>query len=163
MEEIDELGRVIPSANPTVIRRERMSARNTRRLLRRAKANKREDEEGYSTDASLPSSDAADFEVAIQKLLEKRKDVLADVRAKDFKDPGLGLSKWFGEWRQRFGDSYTGAWGGLGMIAAWEFWTRLEILGWDPIEVCMIECIRCVAFLLTQTVGHAHFGHLGMV
>lgn len=134
-EQIDELGRVVPSANPSATRRDRASARDARRTLRRAKQNKQEQEEGYSTDSSLPPSDAADFEVAIEKLLAKRDDILSDVRAKDFKNPGLGLSKWFGEWRDRFGDSYTGAWGGLGMVGAWEFWTRLEILGWDPLQV----------------------------
>lgn len=134
-EKTDELGRVLPAANSTVGRRDRRTAREARRMLRRAKQNKQELEEGFSTDSSLPPSDAADFETAIEKLLEKRRDVLADVRAKDFKDPSVGLSKWFGEWRERFGDIYTGAWGGLGMVGAWEFWTRLEIVGWDPLEV----------------------------
>ncbi|KAI0693217.1 nineteen complex-related protein 2-domain-containing protein [Cytidiella melzeri] len=134
VEETDELRRVKLPANPAAGRRERMSARNARRMSRRAKQNKQEFEEGFSTDSSLPPSDAADFDAAIEKLLDKRKDVLSDVRAKDFKDPGAGLSKWFGEWRERFGDIYTGAWGGLGMVGAWEFWTRLEIVGWNPLE-----------------------------
>lgn len=142
----DELGRVAPAANPGAARRNRLSARNARRLLRRAKQNKQQHEDGFSTDASLPPSDAADFETAVEKLLEKRDDVLADVRAKDFRDPGLGLSKWFGGWRERFSDSYTGAWGGLGMVGAWEFWTRLEILGWDPLQVSLDSAFtsRCV-------------------
>ena len=134
----DELGRIIQTANPVVARRDRMAGRSARRLHRRAR-NQKQEEEGYSTDSSLPPSDAADFETAIHKLLDKRKDVLSDVQAKDFKDPGTGLGKWFGEWRSRFGDSYTGAWGGLGMIGAWEFWTRLEILGLNPLEVCLLS------------------------
>ncbi|KAI0087050.1 nineteen complex-related protein 2-domain-containing protein [Irpex rosettiformis] len=133
-EQTDELGRVISAANTIVGRRDRITARAQRRLLRRAKKNIKTAEEGYSTDSSLPPSDAEDFDTAIEKLLEKRREVLADVRAKDFKDPGIGLSKWFSEWRERFGDSYTGAWGGLGMVGAWEFWTRLEIVGWNPLE-----------------------------
>lgn len=56
------------------------------------------------------------------------------MKAKDFLDPNLGLAKWFGEWRGKFGETYTGAWGGLGMVGAWEFWTRVEILAWDPLE-----------------------------
>lgn len=131
----DDLGRIVPSANPAVARRDRKSARNTRRVLRRARQNKPQTEEGYSTDSSLPPSDATDFNAAMEKLLARRNDILADVRAKDFRDPSSGLGKWFGEWRGRFGDSYTGAWGGLGMVGAWEFWTRLEIVAWDPLEV----------------------------
>ncbi|KAI0338869.1 hypothetical protein BDW22DRAFT_1457945 [Trametopsis cervina] len=131
-EETDELGREVP--HPLISRHERMISRSDRRLLHRVKRGKQEDEEeGFSTDSSLWKSDEADFDLAIEKLDEKRKDILADVRAKDFKDPTVGLSKWFGEWRDRFGDIYTGAWGGLGMVGAWEFWTRLEIVGWDPL------------------------------
>ncbi|EKM51607.1 uncharacterized protein PHACADRAFT_31439 [Phanerochaete carnosa HHB-10118-sp] len=132
-QEIDELGRVVPVANSTALMRDRTVARSGRRLRRRAQ-NQTQEEEGYSTDATLPPSDAADFQTAISKLLNKGQDVLSDVRAKDFREPSQGLGKWFGEWREKFGDSYTGAWGGLGMISGWEFWTRLEILGWDPLE-----------------------------
>lgn len=134
VEETDELGRVLPTANPVLTRRERMAARGGRRLRRHVQTQAKE-EEGYSTDATLPPSDAADFETAVAKLRAKGEDILADVRAKDFKNPQLGLGKWFGEWRQQFSDSYTGAWGGLGMVGGWEFWTRLEMLGWSPLEV----------------------------
>lgn len=153
----DELGRVIPIANSGAARRDRMSARKARRLLRRAKQNKSQKEEGYSTDSSLPPSDAADFETAIGKLLERRNEVLADVRAKDFRDPGVGLSKWFGQWRERFGDIYTGAWGGLGMVGAWEFWTRLEIVGWDPLEVRLVV-VYVLSFILLTCVSSCYLG-----
>lgn len=136
-EQVDELGRAVPQANPTVARKERLSAREARRMYRRARSQGQTQEEGYSTDGSLPPSDATDYDLAIEKLLEKGRDVLSDVKVKDFRDPMVGLGKWFGEWREKFGDSYTGAWGGLGMVGAWEFWTRLEVLGWDPIEVCL--------------------------
>ena len=148
-EQTDELGRAIPVANAIAGRRDRMAARSKRRLLRRAKQNTQNPEEGFSSDSSLPPSDAADFHVAIEKLLQKRKDVLVDVKAKDFKDPSAGLSKWFGEWRERFGDSYTGAWGGLGMVGAWEFWTRLEVVGWNPLEVCIFHVMVNEGFTLT--------------
>lgn len=134
VEETDELGRVLPATNPAAARRDRIAARGGRRLRRRVQSQSRE-EEGYSTDATLPPSDAADFETAVEKLQAKGKDILSDVRAKDFKNPQLGLGKWFGEWREQFSDSYTGAWGGLGMVGGWEFWTRLEMLGWNPLEV----------------------------
>lgn len=132
-EETDEMGRVVPVA----ARRDRIAARGGRRLRRRAQ-NQAQEEEGYSTDATLPPPDVADFETAMEKLLEKSKDVLSDVRANDFREPSQGLGKWFGEWREKFGDSYTGAWGGLGMVGGWEFWTRLEILGWSPLEVVFV-------------------------
>ncbi|TFY79609.1 hypothetical protein EWM64_g4406 [Hericium alpestre] len=134
-EELDELGRVVPRANPAAARRDRQSARVSRRLHRRQRQSRpTQEEEGYSTDASLPPSHAADYQAALQKLSLKRDNILSDVKAQEFRDPSLGIGKWFAEWRQRFGDSYTGAWGGLGLIAAWEFWVRLEILGWSPFE-----------------------------
>ncbi|KAI0081642.1 hypothetical protein K474DRAFT_1656446 [Panus rudis PR-1116 ss-1] len=133
-DEMDDLGRVVPQANPAVARKERRSAREARRIHRRARGVRSQEEEGYSTDASLPPPDAADYSAALEKVLEKSRDILSDVRAKDFLDPRLGLGKWFGDWRSRFSDIYVGAWGGLGMISAWEFWTRLEIIGWNPIE-----------------------------
>ncbi|OCH90931.1 hypothetical protein OBBRIDRAFT_563603 [Obba rivulosa] len=134
-DEVDELGRVAPRANPAAARRDRQAARSMRRSLRRALGQGGDqEEEGYSTDSSLPPSDATDYKTALGKLKRRAADVMADVEADEFKDPARGLSKWFGEWRDRFGDSYTGAWGGLGMVGAWEFWVRLEILGWSPLE-----------------------------
>lgn len=135
-EEVDDFGRVVPHTNSAASRRDRRDARNKRRLLRRAagKAQSNE-EEGYSTDSSLPPSDSADYQAAMAKLVRDGKGIMSDVQAEEFNDPLRGLGKWFGEWRTRFGDSYSGAWGGLGMVGAWEFWTRYEILGWSPLEV----------------------------
>ncbi|KAH9841721.1 nineteen complex-related protein 2-domain-containing protein, partial [Rhodofomes roseus] len=134
-DEVDDLGRVVPRANPAALRRDRLDARNKRRLLRRAggKAQNNE-EEGYSTDSSLPPSDAADYQTALGRVVRDGKAIMSDVQAEEFKNPSRGLGKWFGEWRTQFSDSYSGAWGGLGMVGAWEFWTRLEILGWSPLE-----------------------------
>ncbi|EPQ51044.1 GCFC-domain-containing protein [Gloeophyllum trabeum ATCC 11539] len=132
--DVDELGRAVEPLN-AASRKDRRAARISRRSNRqRRSAPSSDEEEGYSTDSSLAPSDAADYQTAMGGLSLKVRDVLADVQADDFKDPGLGLGKWFGEWRQRFGDTYTGAWGGLGMVGAWEFWVRLELLGWDPLE-----------------------------
>lgn len=130
-DELDELGRVIPRQNSVVARRERQASRVTRRGRRPAT----QEEEGYSTDATLPPSDASDFQTAISKLATRVQNVLEDVRSDEFKDPSLGVGKWFGEWREQYSESYTGAYGGLGMVSAWEFWVRLEIVGWDPMEV----------------------------
>ncbi|KIJ62603.1 hypothetical protein HYDPIDRAFT_30203 [Hydnomerulius pinastri MD-312] len=136
-EELDELGRVVPKANPTALRKERRAARSSRRSHRHAGKSLSETgtrEEGYSTDSSLPSSDALDYRSALERIIADGKDILSDVHAAEFWDPNRGLAKWFGEWRERYGDSYTGAWGGLGLVGAWEFWVRLEILGWNPVE-----------------------------
>ncbi|KZT27360.1 hypothetical protein NEOLEDRAFT_1176784 [Neolentinus lepideus HHB14362 ss-1] len=128
---VDELRRVVDPLS-SASRKDRRSARLARRTQRQQRNTS--DEEGYSTDSSLEPADATDYETAIGDLEGKARNVLADVRANDFRDPGLGLGKWFGEWRGRFEDTYTGAWGGLGMVGAWEFWVRLELLGWDPLQ-----------------------------
>ena len=141
-EDLDELGRVVPNSNSTVARRERQVARAARRSRRRTAGSPRTSdvsEEGYSTDSSLAFSDALDYDTAMEKLKADAKDILADVRAVGFKDPSQGLGKWFGSWRDQYGDSYTGAWGGLGIVAAWEFWARLEIIGWNPLEVSSLR------------------------
>ncbi|KDQ62610.1 hypothetical protein JAAARDRAFT_203706 [Jaapia argillacea MUCL 33604] len=129
-EELDELGRSVPQPNSSIARREHRVAR-TRRHARHKTS---DIEEGFSTDSSLPPSDSADYETALAALSAKVKDILSDVQVDEFKDPSLGIGRWFGEWRERFADSYTGAWGGLGLVGAWEFWVRLELVGWDPIE-----------------------------
>ncbi|KAG1906541.1 GCFC-domain-containing protein [Suillus fuscotomentosus] len=139
-EEVDDLGRVLPRANPVTVRRERQAARIARRLHRergratRAIITQLDREEGYSTDSSLPPSDAIDYQSAMERIANDGHGLLSDVHAAEFRDPSLGLAKWFGGWRRRFSDSYTGAWGGLGLVGAWEFWVRLELLGWNPFE-----------------------------
>ncbi|KII90784.1 hypothetical protein PLICRDRAFT_52485 [Plicaturopsis crispa FD-325 SS-3] len=126
-DDVDEMGRAAPRSNPLAARRDRRRARQARRKPTNA-------DEGYSTDSSLPPSDAADYKTAIGRLSADAAAVISDVRAEEFRNPSAGLGKWFDEWRQRFGESYTGAWGGLGLVGAWEFWVRLEILGWNPLE-----------------------------
>lgn len=126
----DEFGRLIP---PSVLRRERRAAR----LARRARRQSKTEEEGYSTDSSLAPAEQESYEHTSGELIERKADVLADVRAAEFKDPAK--SKWWREWREKYADSYVGAWGGLGLVGAWEFWVRLEIVGWDVMEVCVFD------------------------
>lgn len=136
-EEFDELGRIVPRANPISLRKERRAtcvARRHRRQLRKGVTEVDDREEGYSTDSSLPPSDDQDYRTAVERIATGGEDILSDVQAVEFTDPSLGLGKWFGQWRNRYGDSYTGAWGGLGLVGAWEFWVRLELLGWNPLE-----------------------------
>jgi GC-rich sequence DNA-binding factor len=68
----------------------------------------------------------------MQDLDSRKKAVLADVKAAEFRDPGKG--RW-SVWREKYSDSYVGAWGGLGVVSVWEFWVRLECVGWDCVEV----------------------------
>ncbi len=134
-EELDEMGRIIPRLNAEATRGDRRTARAARRALRRRNGRQGEDEEGYSTDATLPPSDATDYLSALEQLSRQRDEILSDVKAKEFKDPMLGIGARFAAWRGRFDDSYIGAWGGLALVGAWEFWARLEMLGWNPFEV----------------------------
>jgi GC-rich sequence DNA-binding factor len=144
-EQLDDLGRIIPTANPLAARRDRRTARGVRRTYRRGRFQSTEIvEEGYSTDSSLASSDAADYRTALSKLSSDGAKILADVQVEEFKDPSMGIGKWFGEWREQWGDSYTSAWGGLGLVAAWEFWVRLEVMRWNPFEVDFLLTISPV-------------------
>jgi GC-rich sequence DNA-binding factor len=98
-----------------------------------------EEEEGFSTDSSLPLAEASDYTNALKSLAVRTKDVLADVRAEEFRDPGKG--RW-SIWREKYADSYVGAWGGLGVVGVWEFWVRLEMVGWDCVEVWLPDGLR---------------------
>ncbi|KAF7288531.1 GC-rich sequence DNA-binding factor-like protein [Mycena chlorophos] len=123
-EETDELGRVIPQATPAL--------RRTARLARHKRRHPNDDEEeGYSTDASLPAQDRTSYDSAMSALAENAAEVLSDVRAEEFHDPGKG--RW-SAWREQYAESYVGAWGGLGVVSVWEFWVRLEMVGWDIIK-----------------------------
>lgn len=136
---IDEMQRALPTSNSMVLRKERRTARVARRTRRHAGEKALDSdgrEEGHSTDSSLTQSDALDYRQALERIAADGKDILSDVRSVEFKDPNRGLAKWFGEWRERHADIYIGAWGGLGLVGAWEFWVRLEILGWNPFEAC---------------------------
>ncbi len=126
-EEMDEFGRAKPT--PTELRAQRRAGRAGRRQQR---SRQRDAEEGYSTDDELPPPDAAAYREALQSVDARKQDVLADVRAKEFLDPAKG--RWT-DWRERYADSYVGAWGGLGVVSVWEFWARLECVGWDFVEV----------------------------
>ncbi|KAJ6621800.1 nineteen complex-related protein 2-domain-containing protein [Mycena sp. CBHHK59/15] len=127
-EETDELGRVVPKPTPAL----RRAARLARRQRRHQHHSTQElDEEGYSTDSSLPPSDMSSYRSAMSSLAERTTQVLSDVRVEEFRDPGKG--RW-SAWREQYADSYVGAWGGLGVVSVWEFWVRLELLGWDFIE-----------------------------
>lgn len=132
--EVDELGRAVPSeAGPSSgVRRARREERLTRRKRR---APKTPEDEGLSTDDELAQGDQEDY-AAAQRSLEKRvKELSEDVRAEDFRDPEKGLAVRFGDWRAKYPDDYANAFGGLSMVQAWAFWTRGEMVGWEPLRV----------------------------
>lgn len=120
------------AASKTISKIERKEAR-----IMRLQQQQIDGEDGYSTDGGIPDSDEAAYRSALTSLAGRTKDVLSDVKAADFKDPGKG--RW-NSWRSEYADSYFGAYGGLGVVSVWEFWARLELVGWNPIEVMHI-CI----------------------
>ncbi|KAK7035518.1 hypothetical protein VNI00_011811 [Paramarasmius palmivorus] len=119
-------------ADPQATRRQRRIARVSRRQQRQLRQKARPaEEEGYSTDSEIPPADEDAYRSALRSVITQTQDVLSDVKAKEFLDPGQG--QW-GVWREKYADSYVGAWGGLGVVSVWEFWARLECIGWDCIE-----------------------------
>lgn len=128
-DETDELGRSMDQGPHAPIRKARRAARDQRRITRSDSV-----EEGFSTDSELPSGDADDFDAALSQLRQRIAEVLSDVKMKDFKDARLAVAERFGDWRTKYGESYVGAWGGLGAVGSWEFWARLEMAGWDPLH-----------------------------
>ncbi|XP_006462556.1 hypothetical protein AGABI2DRAFT_179259 [Agaricus bisporus var. bisporus H97] len=130
-DEVDENGRSIPKPPPAALRRERRVARLERRRIRMENLKAQETEEGYSTDSSLPPHDEEAYTSATASLSSRKKEVLADVRAEEFRNPGKG--RW-ASWREKYADDYVNAWGGLGVVGVWEFWVRLEMVGWNFME-----------------------------
>ncbi|PPQ85156.1 hypothetical protein CVT25_004163 [Psilocybe cyanescens] len=132
-EELDEHDRTVRRLDPADERRQRRVARIARRQIRKLRHVRPpgEEDEGFSTDSSLAPQDTSAYGEALHSLSTRSRDVLADVKAVEFKDPGKG--RW-GSWREKYADSYIGAWGGLGVVSVWEFWVRLECLGWNCVE-----------------------------
>ena len=136
---MDELGRSRnrnDEAGPSSgVRRARRSDREARRVRRRARARRPPEEDGFSTDASLGETDAADY-AASQAVLDRRVvGLLDDVKAEEFRDPEKGLAVRFGGWREYYQEEYVNAFGGLAMVQAWEFWARGEMVSWEPLRV----------------------------
>uniref|UniRef100_A0A8H8CMD7 GC-rich sequence DNA-binding factor n=1 Tax=Psilocybe cubensis TaxID=181762 RepID=A0A8H8CMD7_PSICU len=131
--ELDELGRTVRRPDPVEESRARRVARVARRQIRKSRHVRPpgEEDEGFSTDSSLSPQDTSAYGEALQSLSTRSKEILADVKAAEFKDPGKG--RW-SAWREKYAESYVVAWGGLGVVSVWEFWVRLECLGWNPVE-----------------------------
>ena len=136
-DEVDELGRSreVEAGPSSAVRKARRTERQSRRTKRQTRQVKQTQEEGYSTDSSLADGDADDYEDAQRELRRRTKGLLEDVRAEDFRDPRKGLAVKFADWRSRYEEEYVGAFGGLSMVQAWEFYARSEMVGWDPLRV----------------------------
>ena len=136
-DQVDELGRAIPSSTgaDSAVRRERRQER-ARRHATNSVGGTPVSEQGYATDSELASADAADFEQAITLLRTKvQEEVFKDVKAKAFRDPKHGIAVWFKDWKEKWSDIYHNAFGGMGLVHAWEFWARVELIGWMPLDV----------------------------
>lgn len=118
------------------IRRSRRKDRMDRRARRLGVLAAAEDpEEGFSTDSDLEGDVADDYEAAQNDLERRVHSLLDDVKAEDFRDPTKGLAVRFADWRERYPEDYNGAFGGLALVQAWEFWARGEMVGWEPVRV----------------------------
>ncbi|KAE9393862.1 hypothetical protein BT96DRAFT_978753 [Gymnopus androsaceus JB14] len=129
--EFDEFGRAVRREDPTSARRERQGHHSIRYQQYREAQGKTVDDDGYWTDSNLPLPDEAAYQDAVASIATRTHDILADVKSKEFLDPAKG--RW-GMWRGRYEDTYVAAFGGLGVVSAWEFWARLELVGWDCIQ-----------------------------
>lgn len=114
---------------------EERNARRANRASRVSQPGLNPTEEGYLSDSALPDADTADYMAARSELRDRLQTVLGDVGAEDFRDPEVGLAKRFALWQQEYGEDYQGAYGGIAMVQAWEFWARWEMGDWDPLDV----------------------------
>ncbi|KAJ4501398.1 nineteen complex-related protein 2-domain-containing protein [Lentinula lateritia] len=128
--ELDEFGREIRRPDPSIAHRERQERRRIR-YQRYQDFKAKASDEGYWTDSDLPPPDEAAYQDALASIATRTHDVLADVKSKEFLDPAKG--RW-GTWRSQYEETYVAAFGGLGVVSAWEFWARLESVGWDCIQ-----------------------------
>lgn len=120
------------------VRRERRLARLNRRASRPPRGPTRQgdiEEEGFSTDSELSPDETADLTSALSSLSDKVSSLLSDVQSEEFRDPRKGVGRRFAGWREKSQEEYVNAWGGLAAVGAWEFWARLEMVGWDPLDV----------------------------
>lgn len=131
------------SAPNSDLRKTRRLARMDRRARRRGIVAAPADEDGLSTDDELDEELADDYEAAQHEVERRVHALLEDVKAEDFRDPEVGVAVRFADWRKRYPEEYEGAFGGLSLVQAWEFWARGEMIGWDPVRVSTLH--RCRA------------------
>ncbi|TIA89234.1 hypothetical protein E3P99_02191 [Wallemia hederae] len=89
---------------------------------------------GGEVSLDLAPAEQHDYDIAKRGVKDDVKRLFEDVKAPEFKDPSAVLMEKFGEWRKQFGDDYLRAWAPLGMVSVWEFWVRVEMVGWDALR-----------------------------
>lgn len=155
----DKFGRAIRKEDPVAARRQRQGYRSTRYQQYR-EAQGKTDDDGYWTDSDLPLPDEAAYQDAVGSIATRTHDILADVKSKEFLDPAKG--KW-GTWRSQYEDTYVAAFGGLGVVSAWEFWARLECVGWDCIRVWFLVFLVVRRWLIELCLGSEESRQLQVV
>lgn len=90
---------------------------------------------------SLTPNEKGDYDNAKQGINGDVKRLFEDVKASAFLDPSGVLEEKFSKWRKAFGDDYLRAWAPLGMVSVWEFWTKVEMVGWDALRVGRLQSI----------------------
>lgn len=116
------------------LRQSRRQARLARLSSAQTPTTNQDDQGGLLTDAELDPDVDADYRAARSDLSKRCAALFSDVGAEDFRDPRVGLARRFALWRKEYNDDYEGAFGGLGMVGAWEFWARGEMGDWDPLR-----------------------------
>jgi GC-rich sequence DNA-binding factor len=132
---VPEGSKVDTSTANSDFRRVRRTARDDRRGRRRGIVVASETDEGFSTDSELDPDTQDEYDASQHDLERRVHALLEDVKAEDFRYPEKGLAVRFDDWRSRYPDDYDGAFGGLALVQAWEFWARGEMVGWDPLRV----------------------------
>lgn len=135
--EVDEFGRTREDASAprSAVRVARRTARDRRIQSRPQPPPNSDQTENDWTDDELESADSSDLADALSSLREDLVKIFADVKVDDFRNPDLGIKARFVEWRNKFGEEYSNAFGGLALVGVWEFWARVEMALWNPFEV----------------------------
>lgn len=93
--------------------------------------------------AELNPSDAAAFEIAQKDIQRRLRQLVDDVKAPEFTDPGVRLDlklhpsslvARFNQWKKLYPEEYASAWGGLTLAGIWDFWIRKDLCGWDFVK-----------------------------
>lgn len=121
---VSDDGISVPEPSPA----EEGDALSALRMARRA---------AQQSDALSPADQAA-FDAAWSRLALQLEALFEDVAAPEFRSPAAAhpasLVSRFAAWRQLYADEYAGAWGGLALASAWEFWVRKEMGAWDALR-----------------------------
>lgn len=135
-EAVDELGRhrrELDTSSQAPSRRARREERTRRRKRRAERVSvnlKESEEEGYSTDDSLSPADSSDLLAASKSLLASSKAILADTTNPEFLSPtnSDSISDRFLNWKAKYPEEYSNAFGNLALVQVWEFWARIELV-----------------------------------